>query len=95
LFSDDTTGDPGVASLHRQVQQRANQEVAKRVLSGIEVATPEEATRLHMVAEVLGGGTRSLIRWWYEHPEIPKEALVETVMDVVWRGIGTSLGEVD
>jgi AcrR family transcriptional regulator len=91
LFSDDTTGDPHVASIHRRVQQRANREVAKRVLSGVQAEGADQVQRLEMAGEILGGATRSLIRWWHSHPEVSEEVLVDTLMKVVWSGMSTTI----
>jgi AcrR family transcriptional regulator len=89
LFGDDTTGDRDVAAVHRALQERANRAVAHRVLGGTEglAAAPRRA---EMLGQILGGATRSLVRWWDDHPEVPKDDLVETIMDVVWRGLENS-----
>jgi AcrR family transcriptional regulator len=91
LFGDDTTADADVAAIHRAVQSRASHEVSKRVLSGIRATSQEEVTRLEMIGEILGGATRSLIRWWHTHPDIPEEVLVETLVAVIWRGMASSV----
>lgn len=93
LFSDDTTGNPDVATIHQTVQERANREVATLVLSALSPETAGEALRLEMIGQILGGATRSLIRWWLGHPHLPEEVLVETLMDVLWSGMRATLSE--
>lgn len=93
LFSDDTTGDRYIASIHKTVQRRANREVAKRVLPVTDATSKQTEFRLEMIGEILGGATRSLIRWWHDHSDVPKTLLVETLMGVVWNGMATAVAE--
>lgn len=88
LFGDDTTGDPHVAAVHRTLQDRANRSVAERVLRDLPGGGSVGSRRAEMVGQILGGTTRSLIRWWYDHPDVPKDELIEVVMTVVWHGLG-------
>ena len=30
---------------------------------------------------------QALAAWWYDHPDTPRERLVETAMDVLWGGL--------
>lgn len=87
LFGDDTTGDRDVAAVHKTLQERANRAVAQRVLGGVVATDPQRA---EMVGQILGGATRSLVRWWQDHPDVPKDDLVEAVMGVVWHGLERS-----
>jgi len=45
------------------------------------------ADRLVRLAEALKWATDGLANWWYDHPEAPLEVLVESAMDLCWRGI--------
>ncbi|HEX2050147.1 MAG TPA: TetR/AcrR family transcriptional regulator [Actinomycetota bacterium] len=86
LFDDDVTGDPHVASLHAAVRMRVNLEVAVRLLA----ATPAESRdplEVEMVGAVVGGAARSLVRWWCDHPGVPKERVVEAAAGVVSHGL--------
>jgi hypothetical protein len=40
-----------------------------------------------MLAELLKTAITGLASWWYEHPEVPREELVDTVMEFAWRGL--------
>lgn len=37
--------------------------------------------------EFFRSGLHGLVDWWAKHPEVPRESLVEIVMDLVWRGL--------
>jgi hypothetical protein len=42
---------------------------------------------IDMLALQLTGGVQSLALWWGDHPEIPRERLVESVMNFAWLGL--------
>lgn len=88
LFQD-VVGDAEALSAQRHVQAEANMLVAGRLahergaLSGLETSGPQ----LQILAEVWGWALKGLARWWYEHPEIGRDELVDTVMLAFWRGL--------
>jgi hypothetical protein len=45
-----------------------------------------------MASEVIRGGLTELAIWWADHPEIPREAIVEVAMNTVWFGLARQLG---
>ena len=45
----------------------------------------EEATEI--VAELLKSGLNGLAGWWWDHPDVPRERLVELVMAALWTGL--------
>ena len=45
-----------------------------------------EAT-VALVAHMISGGIQSMAGWWAEHPEIPRERVVELAMGVHWIGL--------
>ena len=40
-----------------------------------------------LVAHMISGGIQSMAGWWAEHPEIPRERVVELAMGVHWIGL--------
>jgi AcrR family transcriptional regulator len=40
-----------------------------------------------LVAHMISGGIQSMAGWWAEHPEIPREQVVELAMGVHWVGL--------
>src|SRR5207248_2793535 len=42
---------------------------------------------VEMLAQLLSGAVQSLALWWQDHPDIPRERLVEAVMDFCWVGL--------
>ena len=53
-----------------------------RVLEG-----SHDEPALRLLAEMLVGGAQSMANWWTDHPEVPRERIVETAMDFAWLGL--------
>lgn len=45
--------------------------------------------RLEVWTEFLKKGLHGLASWWTLHPEVPRRALVESVMEMVWGGLAS------
>jgi AcrR family transcriptional regulator len=52
--------------------------------SGADLGGPDRAFRF---AEGMKWACNGLGTWWYEHRDVDREVLVETVMDLCWRGL--------
>jgi hypothetical protein len=39
-----------------------------------------------MLAEQLVGAVQALANWWADHQDVPREVLVDRVMDFAWIG---------
>jgi AcrR family transcriptional regulator len=42
---------------------------------------------LRLLAEMLVGGVQSMANWWTDHPEVPRDTILETAMDFAWLGL--------
>ena len=42
---------------------------------------------LRLLGEMLVGGVQSMANWWADHPEVPRERMVEVAMDFAWLGL--------
>jgi AcrR family transcriptional regulator len=49
-------------------------------------------TTVAILAHLMTGGIQFLAAWWIEHPEVPRESVVEVAMGVNWIGL-ERLGE--
>ena len=88
MFFQETTGDPQARAIHAEVQAQARATLA--VILGGEpgaenIAGPDEQA-LEMAAEVMRAGLTGLAIWWIEHPEVPRERIVETAVNAIWIG---------
>ena len=88
----DPPSDPEIAAAHRSVQERATAGIAGLV----RVAAPDADSVLGlpteraawMVAKASQEATQGLAEWWWEHPEVPREEVVELLLAVLWDGLG-------
>jgi AcrR family transcriptional regulator len=87
MFFTETTGDPEVETIHRQVQAQAT--AALGVIVGREAARAPAADDIpaEMAAEIMRAGLAGLAIWWSDHPEVPREQIVSTALNVLWVGL--------
>lgn len=79
LFAD-TTGDPEVTRLHRDLQARqraADAAILRELLPGL----TEE--RIAPLAEVVRSSLTGLALWWLDHPGVERVVLVATMDDML------------
>jgi hypothetical protein len=50
-----------------------------------------EGRLLLMAAEVIRSGLAGLAIWWTDHPDVPREQVVATAVDVLWTGLERGL----
>ncbi len=89
MFFAETTGDPVVRGIHREVQAQAA--TALGSILGAEqgtqrIAGSADTEALEMAAEVIRSGLTGLAIWWSEHPHVPREQIVATAVNAVWIG---------
>ena len=82
MFFRETTGDPEAVAVHRRVQAESEASLGE-ILSGEQHGDP---VALEMAAVVMRSGLTGLAIWWLDHPEIPREHIVATALNVVWIG---------
>jgi len=76
----DTTGDPEVQELHRDLQAR--QRAADAAILRENIPTLTEA-QIQPLAEVVRSSLTGLALWWQEHPQVERRILVDTMLDVL------------
>lgn len=89
MFFNETTGDPEVEAIHRQV--RAQSVAALGAMLGREpgaekIAGSADREALEMAAEVIRAGLTGLAIWWSDHPHVPREQIVTTAVNAIWIG---------
>jgi AcrR family transcriptional regulator len=87
MFFTETTGDPEVRAIHREVQAQATATLGAIV--GREGGDGRSGGRLpaEMAAEVMRAGLAGLAIWWSDHPDVPRERIVATALNVLWVGL--------
>jgi AcrR family transcriptional regulator len=87
MFFTETTGEPEIEAIHREVQAQAT--MALGTIVGREAGAATSAGRLadEMAAEVMRAGLAGLAMWWSDHPDVPRGQIVATALNVLWIGL--------
>jgi AcrR family transcriptional regulator len=90
LIFRDPSADPEIAAVHTRIHQRATEGIAVFLdVSAPEAlrGDPHREQTLEMFAQLLKMSLNGMAVWWYEHPSVPRDELVERVLDFCWRGL--------
>jgi len=79
----ETTGDPDAEAVHREVLAGSRAMLAPLVSAQ---AGGEGLADAEMAAELIRSGLTGLALWWQDHPDVPREQIVATALDVLWIG---------
>jgi AcrR family transcriptional regulator len=79
----ETTGDPEAEAVHREVLAGS-----RAMLAPLVTAQPgaEGLADAEMAAELIRSGLTGLALWWQDHPEVAREQIVATALNVLWVG---------
>jgi len=86
----DPPSDPAVASAYRTLSSRATQAIADllRAAAPAALLAPSEAEqRAEMLAEMIKTAQNGLASWWFDHREVPREVIVNHVLEFCWLGL--------
>lgn len=89
LFRDPPT-DPGVAAAYRRLDRLATVGITAFIEASAGEALAGEADppqAAEMFAELLKNAQNGLASWWYEHPEVPREEIVQRLLQFCWTGL--------
>jgi AcrR family transcriptional regulator len=79
----ETTGDPEAEAVHREVLAGS-----RAMLAPLVTAQPggEGLADAEMAAELIRSALTGLALWWQDHPEVGREQIVATALNVLWVG---------
>ena len=87
MFFADTTGNPEIEAIHREVAAQGTMELGA-IVGGEPGAAHLGGSRAHeMAAALMRGALAGLAIWWSEHPEVPREEVVATAVNILWVGL--------
>jgi AcrR family transcriptional regulator len=89
MFFAETTGDPEIEAIHREVRAQAGTvlgAIVGREQGADNLAGSADPQLAEMAAEVMRGGLTALAIWWSQHPDVPREQVVATAVNVLWVG---------
>ena len=85
MYFQDPSGDPDVRGIHAEVTGSARAALGAILgqrPGGTEIAGAGEL-ELEMAAEVIRSALTGLAIWWIDHPEVPREKIVQTALNAV------------
>ena len=84
----ETGGPAAVVKAHERVLELATQAV-RALLASEDPADERLASDpgMTIVAEYLRGGTNAVARWWYENSGVPRDYIVDLLVDMAWEGL--------
>jgi AcrR family transcriptional regulator len=87
LFRD--AADPDVADLIERIQDQATGVIAALMAAAPEARSGDPETRraIEMHAQLLSGAVQALANWWHGHPDVPRAAIVDRVVEFAWTGL--------
>jgi AcrR family transcriptional regulator len=88
MYFQQPTGDAKARAVHERVRAPARAALAAILASepGAERIAGREEVALEMAAEIMRAGLAGLAIWWSDHPDVPRERIVEAAVNVVWIG---------
>lgn len=80
---------PELADLHEAVQREASQQIVAILQTMItrEIHRTGDEYRFKLQVEFVKHGMHGLAEWWWNNPDVPREDLVEAVIDLFWFGV--------
>jgi AcrR family transcriptional regulator len=89
LFRDPPT-DPAVAATYGRIQHGATLGIAALLREATPpelLADPDAERDLEMFAQLLRTAQNGLAAWWYDNQHVPREVLVDRVVEFCWIGL--------
>jgi AcrR family transcriptional regulator len=88
MYFQEPTGEPEARAVHRAIQDQARGALTAILASepGSENIAGPDAQSLELAAEVIRSALTGLAVWWGDHPEVPRERIVEAAVNVIWVG---------
>lgn len=89
-----TTADADVRAAQQEINSRTRELLMPLVASGLPGMSDATAERhpeeLELAFEIFSGAVHALTLWWSQHPDTPREFIVETALRTLWSGLGTT-----
>jgi AcrR family transcriptional regulator len=90
MLFQDPPADEQIAAIHAGIHQRGTAAIAALIHTAPALRLPPGIPRERadeMIARVIKSGNDGLAAWWYEHPEVPRDQVVEIAVSLCWHGL--------
>jgi AcrR family transcriptional regulator len=88
MYFQEPSGDAAARAVHEEVRAPARAALALILAAepGAEGIGGGGEPAMEMAAEVMRSALTGLAIWWIDHPEVPRERIVETAVNALWIG---------
>ena len=86
----DPPADEQIAAVHAGIHQRGTAAIAALMHLAPALRLPPGSPRERadeMIARAIKSGNDGLAAWWYEHPEVPRDQVVDAAVSLHWHGL--------
>ena len=90
MYFREATGVPEVIAFHRELHAQARAALGAihaREPGAERLAGSRDPAARELAAELIRSGLTGLAIWWNEHPHVPRDQIVATAVNVLWRGL--------
>jgi AcrR family transcriptional regulator len=87
LFLAEPTGDAEAEAVHHQVRAQSQAALGAILGETTRWAGADDRAANEMAAEVMRSGLAGLAIWWSHHPDVPREQIVTTAVNMLWIGL--------
>ncbi|HET8822413.1 MAG TPA: TetR/AcrR family transcriptional regulator [Thermoleophilaceae bacterium] len=87
LFLTEPTGDAEAETIHREVRGQSQAALGAILGETTRWAGAADPLANEMAAEVMRSGLAGLAIWWSDHPDVPREQIVATALNMMWVGL--------
>jgi AcrR family transcriptional regulator len=86
----DPPADEQIAAIHAGTHRRGTAAIAALIHLAPALRLPPGIPRERadqMIARAIKSGNDGLAAWWYEHPEVPRDQVVDAAVSLCWHGL--------
>jgi hypothetical protein len=88
MYFQEPSGDAAARAVHEEVRAPARAALALILAAepGAENIAGGDELALEMAAETMRAALTGLAIWWIDHPDVPRERIVQTAVNALWIG---------
>jgi AcrR family transcriptional regulator len=94
LLSREGAGDEEIAATQDRLRARNTEALRRLLAADLRAAGIEPGSeRAEILVELAASAVEGIARWAHDHPDVPREELVEVAMELHWGGLARLVGE--
>ncbi len=95
MLFQDPPADDQIAAVHARIHREGTAAIAGLISLAAALRLPPGIPREladEMLARVIKSGNDGLAAWWYEHPDVPRQQVVDVAVGLCWDGLARLTG---